>query len=431
MKPDNFLKQLWMDKEIPKIKDFLAHMDKQLGTEADFYKQTFCMSLLLKKAWYSILKTWSSNTYDFKRNASQLKFLIFDVDFVKALHAFQSKYASAASSKWRSEADCIAWPKTIQELCSLVWVTPSVWAVEIDAKFSQANYTAKEKYARANEAQKQIDTIMLDKWINSIQKVKSMVDVCKKTTTKADDWTDKRYAAVVYMIVNIQMMLPKISETEKKAIIWELSVFWPEIKKYWNEQNTNDKVSKSNDFLKDVNKWIEQNEKNKQQINTALWLSESWIAYYQKESPKAYEKLKSQMDRWISVLKSLGQINTSLDLNKQIKNALLLIFRSTEYNKMSSTHQENYIDYRVNKHDIYTPTEMYDNGQEWILQWVMNILTDSKTNRKNESQITTIRLKALEQFRLIDKSYDSLIPILDGYNSWDAIVGNILNQDEW
>jgi hypothetical protein len=52
-----------------------------------------------------------------------------------------------------------------------------------------------------------------------------MVDVCKKTTTKASDGSDKRYAAVSYMIGAVQNILPNIDETEKQAIIQELSIF--------------------------------------------------------------------------------------------------------------------------------------------------------------------------------------------------------------
>ena len=95
---------------------------------------------------------------------------------------------------------------------------------------------------------------MKDAGISNVQKAKSMVEVCKKTTTKASDGADKRYGAVVYMINRIQTLLPTITEGERQAIIQELSVFSKEIAKYWNAGNSNKANQKSDDFLKDLNK---------------------------------------------------------------------------------------------------------------------------------------------------------------------------------
>jgi hypothetical protein len=80
---------------------------------------------------------------------------------------------------------------------------------------------------------------MADKSISNVQKVRNMVEICKRTTTKGSDGMDKRYAAVVYMIGNIQILLPNIQEAEKQEIINILSDsnISEEIKKYWNSSN--------------------------------------------------------------------------------------------------------------------------------------------------------------------------------------------------
>ena len=399
----------------------------------EFSKQSIILKILFEA---NAGKVYQKLTYALATKRTDT----FDVQMVKDIHKFQSQYASAASTKWRSEADCIVGKKTIQELCSKVWVAPNIAEVQVDAKFSQSNFAAKEKYNRANESQNQIDVIMKDAGISNVQKAKSMVEVCKKTTTKASDGADKRYGAVVYMINRIQTLLPTITEGERQAIIQELSVFSKEIAKYWNAGNSNKANQKSDDFLKDLNKWIEQKEKNEKRIDAVLSLCNARLWYYQKEAKWARSHGVAELSaQWIQQIRDLKNSTASpAYINTVLSQAFDKIFFTTEaysiFNGFADEPERKeklYGKYKlVNKRisNVVDYTEDH-NKQIDVLAEMKKLILSQDIDFSKPENITKFRSDFLDKVRHIDKDLDGG-SFFDDYKSWESILGDIESQEK-
>jgi len=95
----------------------------------------------------------------------------------KALHKFQKMWEN---TQWRSKADCVLWPKTLQQMLSYLWV--QTVNQKVDAMtFSRSNISAKETYEWNAEQKKQMDIIIDDPILTEEQKVEKIFQVVDAT----------------------------------------------------------------------------------------------------------------------------------------------------------------------------------------------------------------------------------------------------------
>lgn len=400
---------------------------KILSDSDDFQKQSLVLNVLL-------FLSSASTTTDEKSGLIRPDLInLFSTTTVKSLHRYQKKYENTS---WWSKADCIVWPKTIQQLiadCGMTLHDGVTWtsAVTIDSQFSKSKSTLKEWYWWAKDSQIAIDAIMADPALDAVQKTQEMIKVCKKTTTdqkdeKNGESKDKRYAAVVQMILKVKTMLAAADDEGKVQILQCFDkTFQKEISQYRNSKNSREDlgVSKSDDFWKELKEVKVESESWKNKINLALSTANLWKSYIHTCAPNAAEEFWSQIDKAIQWLQKLTRYDWA-DHTKEITVLLSKVFITSE-------------EYRVKHNSIFK-----DKTNHTVQQYLLNTITSlfgKKTwdviKDENWKTITVDWSKGIvnmlniitTSIRTIDKNFDWWI--FDHYQTWEWLTQMLESND--
>lgn len=338
----------------------------------------------------------------------------FTAATAKALHRFQKIWEKTQG--W-SKADCILWPKTIQQMLSKLWVNTVNKKVDV-MTFAQSNISSKDKYEWNGEQWKQMETIAKDPALTDEQKVEKLWQVANKTVDVWSDKLNKKYGAVSYMcqLIANNIIVNKSAE-DKEKILTAVTPYAKLIKKYWNEKSAVEYgvdpklVPKTNDFVADIKKMAEATEAKYQwnaiMVNTAIQLSNAWVDYYQKENPKWRKKRADLIQWWLKDLQRLYDNKTPGDIRAQVAAAMDKIFFDTA----SSS-----VDEEIQKWKFALIKELFMTKWNW-------------TNRDDKMYVVN---NVLQHFRTIDEQFDWDMDFwlfrLGSFKSTDGIKNAIEEQ---
>ena len=333
----------------------------------------------------------------------------FTAATAKALHKFQKMWENI---QWRSKADCLLWPKTLQQMLSYLWVQTVNKNVDTET-FARSNMSAKETYEWNAEQKKQMDIIINDPALTPEQKASFLAKVANKTVDVWSDKLNKKYGAVSYMcqLIANNLMVWTTPE-QQESIVAAVLPYEKLIKKYWNEKSAVEfgvdpkLVPKTNDFVKDI-KDMAKSVESKYQSNTimaqtALQICSAWISYYQQDNPKWRKKNQASIEQWKKELESLLTHKTTGDIRQSIASAMDKIFFDTATKiDFSTVVTDKVIVWWI---DIAGSFTSYANLQKRAFKWVKNIFLADKKRTENESK-NAIN-EAFTAFRYIDKEMD-------------------------
>lgn len=450
-KPSNFIDQLLAAKNIPSNAGVVAILKSKLelvmkSTKIpSFNKQVFITNILLDAQ--------EPNTYLLKQLPGYISIIdgwlienvVRDANFTKKLHTFQQKYSTW---KWWSEADCIIWFRTIQQLYSTAGIKSAVNEVSVDTKFSKAVFAEKDskEYNNSKSIIDQIDLYYNDATAkDNKDKIKNMIDFVKKIQSHAYDNTSivdqktkrtldykLKYTATSRLMQYIQIILGNDSTISKEEVTGLLDNSKIDIKTYWNASTTRTDIwiTKTDDYIKDLNNNVEQKEKNKNKIEVIVDLCNAWLNYYQKEAKNAREHWVAELSqKWLLQLQALANSTASdVVVNQEIWKAFNNIFFSTwayirnEGQIFDGKYKLNTKKSKFNNKDHDSQIELIDNIK--TMDWIKGI------DFSNPTSIKWLRAYFLNDFvRKIDKDFDGWW-FLDDYKSGEGIVEEIENKEK-
>jgi hypothetical protein len=180
--------------------------------------------------------------------------------------------------------------------------------------------------------------------LSNVEKVQAMIKVRDRTTA------EKKYAATSYFMSFTQDILAKSNASEQREINDLIAAQQGDISKYWNADESNELVEKSDDIINDANKGVEKKEKRLDTLKKFLKITNVWLQFYDDQCKHNfnYEQIQKEIQEGTTMLTNLmssDTINNDAMFQLTCDRAVKKIFHSTQeiqYGKVPhKTEQQN------------------------------------------------------------------------------------------